>query len=138
MLPIKSTAATCNERTIGKKRKIYYITRENIFKFILKFCFLLKFHPQQCRPQPPHNSPKWKFQKFHFLPSSPPPLILKKFQFPLDFVELNKPVLPSLHKVGELLRKYGWRKHKPKIYIKKYRWNKKLFCWRNRAKWIEK
>ena len=27
----------------------------------------------------------------------------------------------------KLLWKYGWRKHKPRIYIKKCRWNKKLF-----------
>ena len=27
-----------------------------------------------------------------------------------------------------------WRKHKPRISTKKYRWNKKLFNWRNKSK----
>ena len=40
--PTESTAATCTERTIRKSCLNYYITYENILKFILKFRFLFE------------------------------------------------------------------------------------------------
>ena len=85
MLPIKSTAATYTERTI---RKLSYITHENIFKFILKFCFLFEVSS-------PAIFPPMKISK---IPLSPlflsPPLDFEKFQFPLDFFEFKNPVSP--------------------------------------------
>ena len=71
---------------------IYYITHENIFIFIQKFCFLFKISS-------PALPPPMKFQKFPLPPSfSPPyPFDFEKFQFPLDFVEFKNPV-PPLHK----------------------------------------
>ena len=32
---------------------------------------------------------------------------------------------------------YDWRKHKSRILIEKYRWNKKLYRWINKPKWID-
>ena len=30
-----------------------------------------------------------------------------------------------------------WGRHRSRIYIEKYRWNKKSFHWRNKSKWID-
>ena len=69
---------------------IYYIAHENIFKIIVKFCFVWSFISS--------NFPQWKFQNFSF-PHFFSFLDFEKFQLPPDFVEFKNPV-PPLHKEG--------------------------------------
>ena len=74
---------------------IYYITHENIFKFIQKFCFLFKISSPAVFP--PNEISKIPLSLLFLSPPPPPPLDFEKFQFPPDFTEFKNPV-PPLHK----------------------------------------
>ena len=69
---------------------IYHITHENIFKFILKFCFPFEISSSAIFPI-------MKISKVPLSPSFSSPIDIEKFQFPPDFVEFKNPVFP-LHK----------------------------------------
>ena len=47
-------------------------------------------------------------------------------------------ILGLITNIEEYLKIYNhvWRKHEARIYTEKSRWNKKLFNWRNKSKWI--
>ena len=66
---IKSTAAAYTERTVKKKS---CLTHENLFKFILKFCFLFQVSS-------PAIFPQMKMSKIPLSPSFSSPLDFEKF-----------------------------------------------------------
>ena len=54
-------------------------------------------------------------------------------------INWNIDILGLINKIEEYEKTYSHvgRKHKSRIYIEKYRWNQKLFNWRNKSKWIK-
>ena len=91
MLPIKSTSA----RTIRKKSCLndLLIKSENMFKIILKFCFLFEVSSPEI---PPNENFKNSFFP-PFLPSFSIPLDFENFQIPPNFVQF-KNLVPPLQK----------------------------------------
>ena len=49
--------------------------------------------------------------------------------------EILKSIINNIEEYQKIYHNV-WRKHKLRICTERYKWNKKLFNWRNKSKWI--